>query len=333
MKAKEVTGYLYGPVPSWRLGRSLGVDIIPFKTCSFNCIYCELGRTTDLTVDRKEYVSAATIIEELKSFLAKRNKIIDYITLSGSGEPTLNSMIGEMVKEIKKLTDIPVAILTNSFLLNREEVRRELRKADVVLPSLDVVSQSMFECLNRPHPSLKIKEIIEGLKEFRKEFRNKIWLEVLLVRGINDGGEVIQKLAQVIEKIGPDKVQLNTVVRPPAEEEVFPLSQKELCSIEKELPGKVEVVRKFRKVAEGEHVGKLETNIKNLLNRRPCTLSDISYALKVDRQKVMENLTVLERHAEIKTELHNRKRYYISTRQNKLGNGTHSKKGPTQATK
>jgi len=319
MRVKEGTGYLYGPVPSWRLGNSLGVDIIPFKTCSFNCIYCEIGRTTDLTVQRKEYVSTASVIEELKTFLSKRKKIIDYITLSGSGEPTLNSKIGEMVREIKKLTDIPVAILTNSSLLNKEEVRRELRKADVVLPSLDVVSQSTFESLNRPHPCLKIEEIINGLIKFRKEFKNKIWLEVLLVRGINDGREDIQKLARVIEKIEPDKVQLNTVVRPPAEEGVFALSQKELCSIEKELPGKVEIVRKFRKVLSRERVGKLESDIKNLLKRRPCTLSDISYALRADPKKVMENLTVLERHAEIKSELHNRKRYYISTRQSKPG--------------
>jgi len=315
MKTKEVTSYIYGPVPSWRLGRSLGVDIIPFKICNFNCIYCETGRTTDLTVERKEYVSKAPVIEELKAFLSKRKKIVDYITFSGSGEPTLNSRIGEMISEVKKLTDIPVAILTNSSLLNKKEVRRELREADVVLPSLDVVSQSIFESLNRPHPSLKIEEIIEGLIEFRKEFKNKIWLEVLLVKGINDGPEEIRKLAEVIEKIGPDKVQLNTVLRPPAEEEVFALSQKELRSIQRKLPGKVEVVRKFRKVSKREHVGKLETDIKNLLKRRPCTLSDISSALRVNPKEVMKNLTILEGRTEIRAELHNKKRYYISTRQ------------------
>jgi len=313
MRAKEVTGYIYGPVPSWRLGRSLGIDIIPFKICSFNCIYCETGRTTNLTVERKEYVSKDLVIEELKAFLLKR-KNMDYITFSGSGEPTLNSKIGEMVNEVKKLTDTPVAVLTNSSLLNREEVRRELRKADVILPSLDVVSQSLFESLNRPDPSLKIEEIIDGLIKFRKEFKNKIWLEVLLVKGINDGPEDIHKLAKVIEKMEPDKVQLNTVVRPPAEEEVFALSQQELCSIQRKLPGKVEVVRKFRKVLKGEHIEKLESDIKNLLKRRPCTLSDISYALRVNPKEVMKNLTILERHAEIKAELHNKKRYYISIR-------------------
>jgi len=315
MKTKEVTSYIYGPVPSWRLGRSLGVDIVPFKTCSFNCIYCETGRTTDLTVERKEYVSKVTVIEELKTFLSKRKKIVDYITFSGSGEPTLNSKIGEMISEVKKLTDIPVVVVTNSSLLNKEEVRRELREADVVLPSLDVVSQSLFESLNRPHPSLKIEEIIEGLIEFRKEFKNEIWLEILLVKGINDSPEEIRKLAEVIKKIRPDKVQLNTVLRPPAEEEVFALSQKELCSIQRQLPGKVEVVRRFRKVSKGEHIEKLETDIKNLLKRRPCTLSDISHALRVNPKEVMKNLTILKGRAEIKSELHNRKRYYISTQQ------------------
>ena len=325
MKTKEVTSYIYGPVPSWRLGRSLGVDIIPFKTCSFNCIYCETGRTTNLTIERKEYVSKAPVIEELKAFLSKR-KNIDYITFSGSGEPTLNSKIGEMISEVKKLTDIPVAIVTNSSLLNRKEVRRELREADVVLPSLDVVSQSLFESLNRPHPSLKIKEIIEGLIEFRKEFKNEIWLEILLVRGINDSPEEIRKLAKVIKKIRPDKVQLNTVLRPPAEEEVFALSQKELCSLQRQLPGKVEVVRRFRKVSKGEHIEKLETDIKNLLKRRPCTLSDISHALRVNPKEVMKNLTILKGRAEIKSELHNRKKYYISTQQSKRGEGSYSKK-------
>ncbi len=325
MKTKEVTSYIYGPVPSWRLGRSLGVDIIPFKICSFNCIYCETGRTTNLTVERKEHVSKVPVIEELKAFLSKR-KNIDYITFSGSGEPTLNSKIGEMISEVKKLTDIPVAVVTNSSLLNREEVRRDLREADVVLPSLDVVTQSSFESLNRPHPSLKIEEIIDGLVEFRKEFKNEIWLEVLLVKGINDGPEEIRKLAEVIEKIRPDKVQLNTVLRPPAEEEVFALSQKELRSIQKQLPGKVEVVRKFRKVLKGGHIEKLETDIKNLLKRRPCTLSDISHALRVNPKEVMKNLTILERCAEIKSELHNRKRYYISTQRSKRGKGSYSKK-------
>jgi len=325
MKTKEITSYIYGPVPSWRLGRSLGVDIIPFKICSFNCIYCETGRTINLTVERKEYVSKVPVIEELKAFLSKR-KNIDYITFSGSGEPTLNSKIGEMISEVKKLTDIPVAVVTNSSLLNREEVRRDLREADVVLPSLDVVSQSPFESLNRPHPSLKIEEIIDGLVEFRKEFKNEIWLEVLLVKGINDGPEEIRKLAEVIEKIRPDKVQLNTVLRPPAEEEVFALSQEELRSIQKQLPGKVEVVRKFREVLKGGHIEKLETDIKNLLKRRPCTLSDISHALRVNPKEVMKNLTILERCAEIKSEFHNRKRYYISTQRSKRGKGSYSKK-------
>ncbi|NIM02988.1 radical SAM protein [bacterium] len=313
MKTKEITRYIYGPVPSWRLGRSLGVDIVPFKTCSFNCIYCETGRTTNLTLERKEYVPKASVIEELRTFLSKR-KNIDYITFSGSGEPTLNSRIGEMIREVKKLTNIPVAIVTNSSLLNKEKVRGELREADVVLPSLDVVSQSLFESLNRPHPSLKIEEIIEGLIEFRKEFKNKIWLEVLLVKGINDNPEEIHKLAEVIKKIKPDKVQLNTVLRPPVEEEVFALNQKELSSIQKQLPGKVEVVRKFKKVLKGGHIGKLEMDIKNLLQRRPCTLSDISHALRVNPREVMKNLTILKGRAEIRAELHNKKRYYISTK-------------------
>jgi len=313
---KKAISNLYGPVPSWRLGRSLGVDIIPFKVCSFNCIYCETGRTTNLTVRRKEYVLADLIVRELKSCLAKRSNI-DYITFSGSGEPTLNSKLGEIIGKVKRFTDIPVAVLTNSSLLGRKEVRRELMKADVVLPSLDAVDPSIFRSLNRPHPSLRIEEIIEGLIRFRKEFKNRIWLEVLLVKGINDNPREIRKLAQIIEKIRPDKVQLNTVVRPPAEEGVCPLSQGELRSIQRELPGIVETVGKFKRILKEKPVRKLGIDIKNLLRRRPCTLTDIHYALRANRREVLRNLNILEERAEIKSELHNRKRYYSSTQKNK----------------
>ena len=176
---------IFGPVPSRRLGFSLGVDTIPFKTCSLDCIYCQLGRTTNKTIERKEYIAGENILREIEEIL-KRKKKIDYITFSGSGEPTLNSRMEEMITQIKRLTSIPVAILTNGTLLYQPRMREELMEADLVIPSLDAVSEEVFEKINRPHHKLKINEVIKGINTFSQEFRGKIWLEIMLVKGVND---------------------------------------------------------------------------------------------------------------------------------------------------
>ncbi|MCK4523195.1 radical SAM protein, partial [Candidatus Aerophobetes bacterium] len=162
-------GQIFGPVPSRRLGFSLGVDTIPFKTCSLNCIYCQLGRTINKTIQRKEYIAADDILREIEEVL-REGKRIDYITFSGSGEPTLNSEIRRMISRVKELTSIPLAILTNGTLLYRPRIREDLMEADLVIPSLDTVTQEIFEMVNRPHPSLKIDEIITGIDSFSQEF-------------------------------------------------------------------------------------------------------------------------------------------------------------------
>src|SRR5450830_92931 len=227
--------HLFGPVPSRRLGFSLGIDIIPAKTCTLNCVYCQLGPTPKLTLERKPYVSAETIIAEVTEFLEK-NPRIDFLTFSGSGEPTLNSDLGKMIQGLKKITSIPVAVITNGSLLYRKEVRQDLMAADVVLPSLDAVSGEIFQAVNRPHPNLKPKVMIEGLSKFSREYPGKIWLEVMLVKGINDSKPELEKMRAIIKSLRidrvrhsmslakADKVQLNTVVRPPAEEGFFPLT-------------------------------------------------------------------------------------------------------------
>jgi wyosine [tRNA(Phe)-imidazoG37] synthetase (radical SAM superfamily) len=208
---------VFGPKRSRRLGRSLAVDVIPRKTCPLDCVYCELGRTDHLTLERKEYVRADAVLEELREVLRNQEGEIDYITLSASGEPTLNSKLGEIIREIKRMTTIPVAVLTNGVLLFREDVRKDLLAADVVLPSLDAVSDHAFEAINRPHGRLDIEEVIDGLIAFRREFTGQIWLEILLVKGINDTPEELALLKSASERIGPDIIHLNTVVRPPAE--------------------------------------------------------------------------------------------------------------------
>ncbi|MEA3409682.1 MAG: radical SAM protein, partial [Candidatus Eisenbacteria bacterium] len=222
--------HVFGPVPSRRLGFSLGVDPVVPKTCTLDCIYCELGPTTNTTVERKPYVSIDGILEELGARLAEHPQL-DFITVSGSGEPTLNSDIGRLIDGIKAMTDVPVAVLTNGTLLTDPDVRAALARADVVAPSLDAVSKGAFERVNRPHESLDPAAIADALVAFAREYHGKIWLEVLFVEGLNDDSGEIERIAGIIDAVRPEKVHVNTVVRPPAERNAHPLSQERLQEI------------------------------------------------------------------------------------------------------
>jgi wyosine [tRNA(Phe)-imidazoG37] synthetase (radical SAM superfamily) len=181
-------------VPSRRLGRSLGIDLVPHKICTYNCIYCQIGKTTKKTLLRKEYVPEKEVLEEVKTFLLKGSSSIDYLSLSGSGEPTLHSKIRSIIKCIKEITTIPVAVITNGSLLCEREVREDLLQADVVLPSLDAVSPEIFMKINRSHKKLSIERVIEGMIEFRKIYKGQIWLEILFCKGVNDTSEELQKM-------------------------------------------------------------------------------------------------------------------------------------------
>ena len=206
-----MTRYVFGPVPSRRLGRSLGVDLTPFKTCSYDCIYCQLGRTTRRR-STKEWIPLDRIVAQLPERLTSQP---DYITLSGSGEPTLYSRVGELIARIKTLTDVPVAVLTNGSLLWQEALRGQLFQADLVVPSLDAGSEAMFQAVNRPHEQISFGQMVDGLVAFRQEFKGAYWLEVMVVGGYTATVEEIGKLAVCVDRIRPDRVQLNTVTRPP----------------------------------------------------------------------------------------------------------------------
>lgn len=245
--------HIFGPVPSRRLGFSLGVDIVPSKTCTLNCIYCQVGRTTCETIERKEYIAPDKILAELKEVLQSGKKI-DYITLSGNGEPTLNSNIGEIIKEIKKMTALPVAVITNGTLLDDKNVREELLSADLVMPSLDAATQETFKKIDRPYPSLKIENIIEGMAEFREIYHGKFWLEIMFVKGINDNQEELNALKKAVEKINPDKIQLNTPVRPTCEKGVDILSSKKLLEIKEFFGKKCEIIPELNKKEHEEHI-------------------------------------------------------------------------------
>lgn len=222
----------------------MGISLTPHKTCDFDCIYCQLGRTSNFTTEKKEYIKISQIIDELKTWLGNNKDAaqgLEYITLSGSGEPTLNSRFGELISEIKKLTPLRVAVLTNASLVSDADTRRQLWQADLVVPSLDAVTQELFVKVDRPHPSINIEDIINGLVSLRREFRGKIWLEVMLVKGVNDDIRHIRKLKEVIERINPDKVQLNSPVRTTADAGVLPVAKSKLRKIKEILGEKVEV--------------------------------------------------------------------------------------------
>jgi len=305
--------YIFGPVPSRRLGRSLGVDLVPYKTCTFDCTYCDLGRTTHKTVSRQSYVPPEEIQGELELYLSVLDKKPDYITLSGSGEPTLNTNIGEIIERIKEITSIPVAVLTNSSLFSLDEVRRDLSEADVVLPSLDAVTPAFFEYINRPHTSLRIEEIISGLIQFRKQYRGQIWLEILFCRGVNDGKEEIEKFKEVLEKIQPNRVQLNTPVRPPAEDFAFPLTLAQLEEIRERLGNKAEIIPEFAAPLGEELNSVKDTEILNLIKRRPCTTEDISKALGLRIDEVVKHLDHLTKTGAIRYRMFEHHCYYEFT--------------------
>ncbi len=205
-------GYLFGPVLSRRLGLSMGVDLLRYKTCNLDCIYCELGRTKCLTRFRDRFVPPKMVLQEIQ---ARRGEPFDHLTFAGSGEPTLSLDLGKIVAGAKEIVESPVAVITNSTLLTSPAVRREVAAADIVLPSLDAASAGAFQAINRPAAGLRIEDIIQGLRDFRKEFSGEIWLEVMLVKGINDRDAEL--IARAAESTGPDRIQLNTVVRTPAE--------------------------------------------------------------------------------------------------------------------
>ena len=301
---------IFGPVPSRRLGLSLGIDIIPFKTCTLDCIYCQLGRTTNKTIERGKYTASDEILKSLEKVLGEGERI-DYITFSGSGEPTLNPEIGKMITGIKEMTSIPVAVLTNGTLLYQPRVEADLLEADLVIPSLDGASEEVFRRVNRPHSSLTISEVIRGIKTFSRNFKGKIWLEIMLVKGMNDSEKSINEIKKVAREIKLDKIQLNTVVRPPAEESAGALGWQDLERIRSILGKRCEIIAELKKLERRAYKGDIEEAILTMVRRRPLTLADISSSLGLHQNEAIKYIGLLEREGQIKKRIHREKRYYI----------------------
>jgi wyosine [tRNA(Phe)-imidazoG37] synthetase (radical SAM superfamily) len=221
--------YVFGPVPSRRLGQSLGIDTIPLKTCNWNCVYCQLGRTRPLTNERREYIPAEEILLEAETALESRaNGGIDWVTFVGSGEPTLHSRIGELIRGVKNITTLPVAVITNGTLLYMPNVREELSAADAILPTLDAGTAELYRKINRHHPQVTFERHVEGLTTFRREYHGKLWVEVMLVQGLNDSLQALEDIAKIIERVKPDAVHINLPTRPPAETWVRPTDEEGL---------------------------------------------------------------------------------------------------------
>ena len=300
--------YIFGPVPSRRLGMSLGVELIPHKVCSLNCVYCECGHTTNLTTERKEYVPFRMISKELQHYM-NNNPAPDYITFSGAGEPTLNSHIGEVIKFIKSnWTDIPVALLTNGILFSDKQVRKEILSTDIVLPSLDAASDLAFRKINRPPHHININEYIQGLVDFSKEFSGKIWLEIFIIPGYNNTAKELKLLKKALERIKPHRIQLNTLDRPGTVENLIAASKKELQQIVELWHLKnVEIIaaaperKNIKSYREDTETAILET-----IARRPCTLDDIQKILGMHINEINKYLGVLE--DENKIEITNQER-------------------------
>ncbi len=305
--------YLFGPVPSRRLGISLGVDLVPFKYCSMNCIYCEIGKTTVLTTERKEYIPYDGIVEELDNYLIKKPKL-DFITFSGAGEPTLNSRIGDIITLLKsKYSQYKIALITNSSLFDDEQIRKEINAVDLILPSLDAVSEDIFMKINRADKRVNPKEIIEGLRRFKLESKAEMWLEIFLVPGINDTEAEISKLKEAATLINPDRVQLNSLDRPGTEDWVIKEQADKLEQIlEFFKPLPVEIIAKYSNTKSVFPISDINTVdlIVSCLKRRPLTAQDIALINNLHINEVNKFLRELTHQGLVKSENINGNHFY-----------------------
>ena len=321
--------HLFGPVNSRRLGLSQGIDLLPPKTCNFNCIYCEINAAPQLSCERGEHVPTDIIIDEIDELLTRKEAVgkLDVFTITASGEPTLHTGIGRIIRHLKEKTDKPVAILTNGSLLYMQEVREDLMAADIVIPSLDAARPESFRKVNRPAKCIaELERIISGLEQFSQEFNGQVWLEVLLVKGMNDAPQDIDALKNAIGRIKPSRVQLNTVARPPYEAFAEPLDSQAMIGVKKQIEevfsGPVDVLAGIaedtsseiqscdRKPPQADPGATVESDIINLLRRRPCTVADIAKTIGMDKENVAVLLTEMEKKGTLIQKIHGGKRYY-----------------------
>lgn len=308
---------VFGPVPSRRLGFSLGVDALPFKTCDLDCVYCQLGGTPHKTLKRKAYVGSKEILDELSAAL-QGCRGIDFISFSGSGEPTLNTELGAMIRGAKKLSGIPVSVITNGTLLWHPDVARDLMAADAVLPSLDAASDNIFEKVDQPARGLSLEKIVAGLAAFRKRYKGKIWLEVMLVKGYNDSLEELRRIKACIDQIRPDRVDINSPVRP-SDKKVSPVSASCLARAKALFGPKAVIIGGAKKDARSGAAARLASKIRadqvaEMILRRPVTAEDVRRSFGLGPSEAAELLEEVLRAGGIEAVRRSGRVYYRGNR-------------------
>ncbi len=301
--------YLFGPVPSRRFGRSLGIDLTPHKTCSLDCVFCQLGHTPKKTLQRKAYVPSADVIAEIDHWV-KTDGDADYLTLSGSGEPTLNSEFGRVLTHLRGQS-IPSALLTNGTLLKLPEVREAAALAQVVKVSLSAWDQKSFEWVNRPHPQLEFGSFFDGLKQFRRAFDGRLWLEVFLLAGINAMARDVEKIVALSRELQPDRIHLNTVARPPAEDFAAAVPMAQLDALAELFDPPARIAAGF-KINRTHKAAVDEAGILSMLKRRPCTIKQIQTAFGMHINEVSKYLGILMQKEQIHADSRGQEVYYRS---------------------
>lgn len=306
--------HLFGPVPSRRLGLSLGIDLCPLKTCTINCIFCQLGATRAVTLDRKEYVPTAAILAEIGDWLG-RAEPADYLTLAGSGEPTLHTRFGDVLRYIRAHSPHRTALLSNGTLFHLPEVRADAVLADVVKLSLSAWDEASFQQINRPHPDLKFDIIMQGYDAFREQFDGELWLEVFLMRGLNDSIRALEAIAGLAQRFRPNRIHLNTAVRPPAEQTVQSLTQNELAALARMFDPVAEVIAEFKTGARGkDSPARVNASaVLALVARHPATAGEIAAACGAAAADVDALLCVLLAQKHIVADVRNDHTYFRVT--------------------
>ncbi len=303
--------YIFGPVPSRRLGISLGVDLLPHKTCSLDCVYCECGGTTHLTLKQKEYIRIDQVRLELVKFLST-NPELNYITFSGSGEPTLNSGIGEIIDFLK--IDYPqykVALITNSTLFSKSETRKGVHNVDLIMASMDAVSQDIFQRINRPHPFLELTSMMEGIIALRKEYINRLWMEIFIVPDFNDREDELKKIRKFLDNINPEVIHINSLDRPGTESWVKPVDKHIIQNIHTVLSCADPIENNCCGSSKKAILNDCHEDIVSTIRRRPCTADDISKITGARKEMVNRFLDILIENGEIERKIMPRGVFYV----------------------
>jgi len=304
--------YVYGPVPSRRLGRSLGIDPLPSKTCNYQCIYCQLGKTTNFTNKRENFFPKKEIITEMEEYIILNEKNIDYITFVGSGEPTLYKDLGDLILKAKEFSNKPICVITNGALLYDDEVKEELMIADIVLPSLDAGDEKSFIKINRPHPSIKFEEVIQGFIDFNKKFKNKFWIEIMIMKGINDIKEELIKIKDKLDLIKPDRIDINVPIRPPAENWVK-CPNKDIIPLLNDVFGDYNDINFPEMGKFGFYSSNFEKELLSIIERHPMRQDQIigTFSSKeFTKGKILRQLKVLELEKKIEKKIYNDKIFW-----------------------